>query len=85
MYTTFRDLDNPPPKKKRERERREREREYKLRVSGEEQGVHPSRLGPTGLDDKSERFLWFFDDKMKNIQPIFTKIDTWKAPPFLQR
>ena len=30
----------------------------------------------TGLDDKSERFSWFFDDKMKNIQPIFTKIDT---------
>ena len=30
----------------------------------------------TGLDDKSERFSWFFDDKMKNLQPIFTKIDT---------
>ena len=30
----------------------------------------------TGLDDKSERFSWFFDDNMKNMQPIFIKIDT---------
>ena len=44
-----------------------------------------SKLDPTGLNDKSERFSWFFDDKMKNILPIFTKIDTWKASPFLQR
>ena len=30
----------------------------------------------TGLDDKSERFSWFFDDKMKNMLQIFTKIYT---------
>ena len=30
----------------------------------------------TGLDDKSEQFSRFFDDKMKNMQPIFIKIDT---------
>ena len=30
----------------------------------------------TGLDDKSERLSWFFDDNMKNVQPIFIKIDT---------
>ena len=27
----------------------------------------------------------FFDDKMKTIQPIFTKIDIYKGPSFLQR
>ena len=33
-------------------------------------------LESTGLDYKSERFSWFFDDKMENMQPIFIKIDT---------